>query len=494
MPRINQKTLILLTFFLILAYFPLFFQLDSYTLRDWDESLYAINAAEMAETGDFIVKYSDQKPDMWNTKPPLIVWVQHIFMRVLGYNELAVRLPSAFAGLALLLVLIFFVRKHLDSELGGFLSAFILLCAPAFAYYHTTRTGDHEAPLALFLTLSLIHLYLYFQEPERYKRHLIILTLSLVAAALTKSVMGLLFLPAMLAYVLYIRKAKTFFTRPSTYLAIGGFLLLVLGYYLARESRNPGYLQAVWENELGGRYSSTLEGHEHPFFYYLNNLVSWRFIPFLFFIPLSFFILLREKSRHIRNFVVLMLLAIVLWWLIISISQTKLAWYDVPLLPLMSMIVGLAFIRIFDGAVSYLQLRTPASRIAFAVLICFGLGFNNYRKIIIENIPKKERSASHKYGYLIKEWEKNPYYGDFDLYFYGKAPSLQFYQVKSRLDAGKNHKRVHHFEDLYAGQKILICQQWAIKDLVKIWKVIEHANGLDCKLLELTEKKGPKDL
>ncbi len=52
----------------------------------------------MLNNGNFIVTYFEDKPDMWNTKPPLLIWIQVLFMKFVGVNELAVRLPSAIAA------------------------------------------------------------------------------------------------------------------------------------------------------------------------------------------------------------------------------------------------------------------------------------------------------------------------------------------------------------------------------------------------------------
>src|SRR4051812_9188165 len=87
--------------FLILAaliYMPVFGFLDILCLRDRGESRNALNAIEMKENGNYLVPYYDGKPDMWNTKPPLLLWFQVFFMKTIGVDEIAVRLPSAIAA------------------------------------------------------------------------------------------------------------------------------------------------------------------------------------------------------------------------------------------------------------------------------------------------------------------------------------------------------------------------------------------------------------
>ena len=82
----------------ILLYFPIFGHLDTLVLRQYDESRLAINAFEMFKDGNFLVTHFEGNPDMWNTKPPMMIWLQVFFINLIGLGELALRLPSAFAA------------------------------------------------------------------------------------------------------------------------------------------------------------------------------------------------------------------------------------------------------------------------------------------------------------------------------------------------------------------------------------------------------------
>ena len=88
-----------LVILLIIASIPLFLHLHVLPFRLWDESRLASNAYEMHTNGNLIVTYYEGEPEMWNTKPPLVIWMQLIFIKLIGFNELAIRLSSAIAGL-----------------------------------------------------------------------------------------------------------------------------------------------------------------------------------------------------------------------------------------------------------------------------------------------------------------------------------------------------------------------------------------------------------
>ena len=98
--------------FLLVA-LPIFSHLDSYPIRVWDESRLANNAYEMYRNHNFLVSYFYGSPDMWSTKPTLLIALQALFMEVIGVNELSVRLPIAFATLLLCFSIFYFLKRCL---------------------------------------------------------------------------------------------------------------------------------------------------------------------------------------------------------------------------------------------------------------------------------------------------------------------------------------------------------------------------------------------
>ena len=60
---------------LALALFNLTFRLGSEFVSEWDESLYAISAWEMGNTGHFVATTFLGSLDYYNSKPPLNVWL-----------------------------------------------------------------------------------------------------------------------------------------------------------------------------------------------------------------------------------------------------------------------------------------------------------------------------------------------------------------------------------------------------------------------------------
>src|SRR5688500_16348003 len=200
-----------LFFLLLIVSVPLFLHLDSLPFRLWDESRLASNAYEMHQNGNFIVTYYDGEPEMWSTKPPLMIWLQVFFIRIIGFNEMAVRLPAAIAGLLTCAVLLLFSRQYFKKLLIGAFACVVLVTTNGYVDTHAIRTGDYDGLLALFTTAFTLSAFLYAENT--HKKWIIILFIGITLAVLTKSIQPLLFLPGVLIYLLLRKKMNLLIGR-----------------------------------------------------------------------------------------------------------------------------------------------------------------------------------------------------------------------------------------------------------------------------------------
>src|SRR5690348_15673363 len=115
---------------------------------------------------NLLVPTFDYKPDMWNTKPPLLIWIQVLSIKLLGVSELALRLPSALAAVALCLLLYWFFSKKLQKELLGFMVCMVLITSRGYVMLHGTRTCDYDSMLTLFTTAYCLFFYQYLQTDK----------------------------------------------------------------------------------------------------------------------------------------------------------------------------------------------------------------------------------------------------------------------------------------------------------------------------------------
>lgn len=324
--------------------FLIFSQLGSVQLEFFDEARRGVNALEMysGQSPHFLVTSYAGSPEHWGTKPPLLIWCQVAAVSVLGPTVLAIRLPAALATLAAIALMCWFTGRHQKNPLIGLLAGWILLSNWNFVGSHGARSGDFDALLLLF-TLAQVLFFYHWTRTEKTK-HLLLSALALLLAGWTKGIAACFFLPAMGLWVLLDGTARKQLFNWQMYLAFSLALLGILSFYFLREAVDPGFMQLVWENELGGRYLEVNEQHDHPWYHYLEVLLKdATFLPFaLLAIPGAFILHWRQPSA---GWPLLFLLALLLQISVISYSATKLFWYMVPALPYIALLsAGLLFL------------------------------------------------------------------------------------------------------------------------------------------------------
>lgn len=341
---------------LVIISIPLLGYLGAFPIRLWDESRQAINAYEMYKNGNYIVTYFKGIPDMWNTKPPLLVWCQVVLMKLIGVNEWAIRLPSAFAGILTCTTIFSFSFYYLKNFWLGFLSVIVLVSSQGYIDEHVVRTGDFDALLTLFTTLMGVFAFIYVETKQSKYIYLFFSVSAL--AVLTKGIAGLLFLPGIFAFVVLQKGLITLLKNKHAYVALLFFLLIVLGYYMAREFFNEGYLQAVWDNELGGRYLAENEEHNGPFWFYLKDMFTRDFVLIYYvLIPIGGWLGLKSNDEKTKRFFLFSILITFLFLIVISFAKTKLRWYEVPVYPWFAFFIARAIEDEFRRLVVFFKNR-----------------------------------------------------------------------------------------------------------------------------------------
>lgn len=336
MKKPQFHTLVYFVFLIVLSFLA-FYRLGDFSLRKWDESRNATNALEMYYNHNYVVRYFMKMPDMYETKPPLLTWLQVLSFKIFGVSELSLRIPSALALIATCLLICWFVRKKTNNIFAGIFSGLILATSTAYITFHGARTGDHESLLVFFTTGLIISFYLYLNDANR--KYILIAMLCLIGGTLTKSIAPLLFIPGLLLFTALSRNLKKVLIDKYFWISVSIYIVVISGYYISREMQNPGYCQAVWLQELGPRYVMTNENlSQSGFFYYIIQLFKGQlsYWPLLFVI-LVFPALRFTKTATLTKFI---MLQIVVFLIIISIGNKNL-WYDYPLAPLFAIVCGL---------------------------------------------------------------------------------------------------------------------------------------------------------
>lgn len=326
--------------FLLLALatggFLLFWKLGSLPAQQWDEARTSLHALEaLGHPREWLISYYQDAPDLWDLKPPLFRWLQRLSFATLGPTELAMRLPSALAGLATLAVVWAAGRRWLGHPAAGLLAALVLATTGGFLTRHVTRGGDYDALLTLCTTGAVLSWLGYLATGRA--RLAWATGGALALAVLTKGMAGVLMGPGLLGLVALTGSWERL-RRPAPWAAAGLVLAVGMAWYGLREVAAPGYLAAVWHNEGTGRFSGSLENNQEPWYWYLSHLVEAKF-SFWLGPALLGYLLGWQRPRGSRG-----------WWLtrataaavgtellVLSLARTKLAWYDAPLYPLLAL-------------------------------------------------------------------------------------------------------------------------------------------------------------
>lgn len=358
----------------------LFYRLGEVPIQVWDEGRLANNALEMSQDGFSLITTYDGKPDHWNTKPPLQIWAMAAAIRAFGPSEWSIRFPSALAGLLTTTVVFWFCAARLKRPAIAFAAVLAILGSPGYVQGtdfwtnpgelvqgHAARSGNYDATLTLFTTTYLLAAYqlLSYGSAVRW-RWLLICSAGVVLAFLTKTIQALIFLPAVVAFALATGQAGRLVRSREVWICVLCALIVCVGYYLARESIDPGYIESALTYDFG-RYAAVSDGHDGRWYHYLAQFRLFpTLLPFLA-IGAAQAIADRGERRKLSAFVAL---TSAFYVASISSSATKLWWYAIPLVPMSAIALALALDFAIDRLSQRPYLRKSGGTSAGVLVVC----------------------------------------------------------------------------------------------------------------------------
>jgi 4-amino-4-deoxy-L-arabinose transferase-like glycosyltransferase len=348
---------------LVLAAVNTFYRLDQEFVTEWDESIYAISAWEMLNSGEWIATTYRGEVDYYNAKPPLNTWLIALSFKSFGVNVFALRLISASCAWLSVLALLWWGRRHFG-DVAALLSGLVLSTMFGFLYVHSGRTANTDAAYALVVLLAVI--VLSAAADRRWQ--LLWLGPILAAAFLLRGAAVLLPLAivAVIEIPRCVRRARERWLPLSlaaiTFSALGG------GWVLQRwQFDETDFFTQMIGYDLIQRSLEPLEGHEGSVLFYLDVLQKYHFewlacallaaVMFLRVRPSWTAIVLAWQRRRMAP---VLATWVGLTLLIPTAMATKTTWYLNPFYPAFALCVGLLLARSLTAAAATSQKRRAA--------------------------------------------------------------------------------------------------------------------------------------
>ena len=394
-----------------LAFLTFFVGLGRPAITDSDEAFYAQAGREMVESGDWVTPRYNRQHRF--EKPVLFYWLVALAYLAAGAGELAARLPSALAGLGLVLAAFACARRWYDDRTAVLAGA---ITATSFGYVVVARQALPDLALAFFITAATWAAFEALVVPGRADRPrrgwLAAAGAALAAAFLTKGPVGVV-LPALIVgppavwRCLVERRPQTGGPRPPLARLAGDVgllaaicLALTVPWFAAMtETHGAGYLEGFFIDENVERFATARYNAPRPLWYYLpivaGGLLPWSPLMLVWWRPLRRMLAGARRMGPAEIRLGLWALAPLVFY---SISIGKQPRYVLPVLPPLAILLA----RAVSGALAR-QAADGAGRdrlvaaggiVSGVVLLLFGAAVARAGVLLSDGPPTTIRMAA----------------------------------------------------------------------------------------------------
>lgn len=240
-----------------------FYNLRAIPLFDVDEGAFGEATREMLARGDFISPYLNAAPRF--DKPVLIHWLQAASVSVLGFNEFALRLPSALAASLWVNAVYAFLRRFKDERTALFAA---IAMATSLEIPLIAKAATADALLNLFIATAALSAYLFYHDGRRLWLYAGYALMGL--GFLTKGPIAVL-IPTAAISLFYFSKGdvRGWLRGAFNPAGIAIFLMVALPWYIAQYlQQGDAFLQGFFLKHNIGRFESAMENHSGSITYY----------------------------------------------------------------------------------------------------------------------------------------------------------------------------------------------------------------------------------
>lgn len=335
------------TFLILIVIYLIGFGID---IMDVDAAQYASMSREMLQRGDYLHLYDLGKDYL--DKPPFLIWISALSMKIFGINNFAYRFPSFLFSILSLYSTYKFCRLYYNTRIS-ILAAIILGSSQAFFLMnHDVRT---DSILMGWVIFSLWQFGAWYRSNKFY--HLIATCIGIAGGMMTKGPVALL-VPvfAFGSHFILQRNFKAFFRwQYLAIIIITGIILLPVCIGLYQQfDMNPekvvngktgvsGLRFFFWTQSFGRITGESDWNNKSNIFFLIQNML-WSFLPWiLFFIiamVLDIRIIIQQKFRILQNQEAITTGGFLLTYLSLGLSKYQLPHYIFIVFPLAAIITA----------------------------------------------------------------------------------------------------------------------------------------------------------
>jgi 4-amino-4-deoxy-L-arabinose transferase-like glycosyltransferase len=287
--------------------------------------------------------------------PPLYWWLAALCVKAIGWNELALRLPSLVAAALTCTIVFAWTSKTVRGPTGLWAAAALLGC---HFFLDAARQPRMDSMLTLFVTAAVISLQRALSAtPQSPAPHWYFAACSAMGlGALTKGILGVL-LPG-LAVALFLAARGRFreLFRPGMLMAFLGASGIGLGWYIAayRVGGRP-FLEWQLRMNLWNRFIPVGAGGAqycaHPFWYFVPHVLT-GFLPWSLYLPAFALAAWPSSERKLPEPIVYAICWFVALFSFFSSSNGKCLIYILPVFPALAILVGWTVEQVQVGSAS----------------------------------------------------------------------------------------------------------------------------------------------
>jgi hypothetical protein len=271
--------------------------------------------------------------------PPLYWWVAALCVHLMGWTELAFRLPALIPAAMTCAIVYAWATSRLGRE-AALWSALVLLFGHFFI--DGARQPRMDAMLAMFVTVAVASLECAIMT--RRRSWFAVAALAIGLGCLTKGILGIALPGCVIALYLLIRSRLAELFRLDLMAAFTAGLAIGLIWYVAcYERAGSGFLQWQVEMNLWSRFVPAEAGGANycvePFWYFAPQIAT-GLLPWSLYLPVLAIAIWPRGNRVLPEPVVYSLCWFAAIFVFFSLSRGKCQSYILPAFPPLALLIG----------------------------------------------------------------------------------------------------------------------------------------------------------